>query len=121
LAVAEHDGIQSEFIPGLATGFCSGVARTGGQCGALNGGILSLGLLNGRQEPGGTVDQVYAQVQALVGQFEAAFGSLNCRELTGCHLGTSEGQQQYRQTGQLQRCLDYVEMVTRLVLEMAER
>ena len=28
LAVSEHYGIKSSFIPGIATGFCSGTSRT---------------------------------------------------------------------------------------------
>jgi C_GCAxxG_C_C family probable redox protein len=59
LAVAEAKGVQSDLIPKIATGFCSGMARTGGQCGALSGGILSIGLLLGRSTPGGPVNAVY--------------------------------------------------------------
>jgi hypothetical protein len=33
LAIAESRGIQSDLIPRRATGFCSGIARTGGMCG----------------------------------------------------------------------------------------
>jgi len=121
LAVAEHHGIKSEFIPRFATGFCSGVARTGGQCGALNGGILSLGLINGRQGPSDSVDRVYARVQSLVQQFEDEFGSTNCLALTGCHLGTTEGQKKFRETEQLNHCLTYVETVTLVVLNLVNQ
>ena len=121
MAVAESQEIHSDLIPKIATGFCSGVARTSGQCGALNGGILSLGLINGREEPGGSVDEVYAQVQELVQQFEEALGSTNCQVLTGCHLDTPEGQVNFRETGQLNLCLTYVETVTRKVLDLIGR
>ena len=79
LAVAESQGIQSEIIPMIATGFCSGVARTGGQCGALSGAIMGLGLLTGRKGPGESVDKNYAQVKKLVEQFGEKFGSINCQ------------------------------------------
>jgi C_GCAxxG_C_C family probable redox protein len=120
LAVADYKGIQSDLIPKIATGFCSGTARTGGQCGALSGGIISLGLLKGRHEPGESIDHVYRDIQTLVRFFYEEFNSINCEELTGCHLGTTEGQNKFRETGQISFCLNYVEAVTLRVLELSE-
>ena len=119
MAVAESQGIQSELVPKIATGFCSGVARTGGQCGALSGAIMALGLLTGRRVPGAPVDNHYGQVQDLVAWFMDTFGSINCQELTGVHLGTEEGQMKFREANQIENCLTYVEQVTRIVLELA--
>ena len=104
----------------IATGFCSGVARTGGQCGALSGAIMGLGLLTGKKEPGGSVDENYAQVQKLVEQFEKKFGSINCQELTGCHLGTEAGQASFRENNQIENCLTYAETVTQMVLDLVD-
>lgn len=119
MAVAESQGIQSDLLPQIATGFCSGVARTGGQCGALSGAIMGLGLLTGRSEPDAAVDGNYVPVAALVVQFEEEFGSINCQTLTGCHLGTDEGQVLFRSKNQIEKCLTYVEWATRKVLELA--
>lgn len=119
MAVAESQGIQSEFLPQIATGFCSGLSRTGGTCGALNGAVMALGLLGGRSQPGAPVDDLYRQVQTLVQGFEVQFGAHDCQTLTGCHLGTEAGQAGYRATNQKEKCLDYVEAVTRMVLELA--
>lgn len=47
-AVAEEKGIQSDLIPKIATVFCSGIARTSSQCGALSGAIIGINLLTGR-------------------------------------------------------------------------
>lgn len=118
LAVAESQGIQSDLLPKIATGFCSGVARTAGQCGALNGAIMGIGLITGRSEPGAPVDENYRVVQELVAQFNGVFGSINCQELTGVHLGTEDGQAQFREKKQIQECLNYAEEVTRMVLEL---
>lgn len=118
LAVAESQGIQSEILPMIATGFCSGVARTGGQCGALSGAIMGLGLLTGRKEPGESVDENYAQVKKLVEQFEEKFGSINCQELTECHLGTESGQTSFREKNQVANCLTYAETATQMVLDL---
>jgi len=119
LAVAESQGLQSEFFPQIATGFCSGLARTGGTCGALNGAVMALGLLGGRSQPGEPVDEIYQRVQTLMQRFEAQFGAHDCQALTGCHLGTAEGQEQYRATNQKEKCLEYVSEATRMVLELA--
>jgi C_GCAxxG_C_C family probable redox protein len=118
LAVAESQGIQSDLIPKIATGFCSGVARTGGQCGALSGAIMALGLFSGRSEPGSSIEIHYARVQALAEQFEHRYGSISCQELTGCHLGTTEGQASFRETNQIEKCLNYVETVTQMVFDL---
>ena len=118
MAVAEANGIESDLLPKIATGFCSGVARTGGLCGALSGGILALNLLTGRSEPGASVDENYALVGDLIDQFNEKFCSTNCQELTGVHLGTPEGQTEFREKNKFTDCLNYVEQVTRTVLEL---
>ncbi len=62
LAVAESEGIQSDFIPKIATGFCGGVSRTCGMCGAVSGGIMAIGLFAGRNAPteiGGRIRTVW--------------------------------------------------------------
>ena len=50
-AIAENQDIQSDLIPKIATGFCSGISRTGGMCGAVSGGIMGIGLVAGRNSP----------------------------------------------------------------------
>jgi C_GCAxxG_C_C family probable redox protein len=119
LAVAESQGINSELIPKIATGFCSGIARTGSLCGALSGAIMGLGLLAGRAEPGASVEEIYAQVQDLISQFEGNFGAVHCLELTGVHLGTEDGQVRFRESDQIRKCLEYAEEATRMVLQHA--
>ena len=85
------------------------------------GAVMALNLLTGRSEPGAPVDRNYALVNELIDQFEAKFGSSNCRELTGVHLGSEEGRAQFREKGQLANCLNYAEEATRLVLNLAKR
>jgi C_GCAxxG_C_C family probable redox protein len=120
LAIAESQGIQSDIIPRIATGFCSGMAHTCGLCGAVSGAIMGIGLLNGVHVPGDSRAANYAAVQKLLAGFEGKFGSINCRDLTGCDLGTPEGQAQFRASGQSERCNDYVEEAVRLVLSAGE-
>ena len=84
------------------------------------GAVMALNLLTGRSEPGAPVERNYALVNELIDQFEAKFGSTNCKQLTGVDLGTEEGRAHFREKGQLANCLDYAEEATRLVLELAE-
>ncbi len=104
----------------IATGFCSGMARTGGFCGALSGAIMGLGLLSGRSAPHGSVEENYEKVQKLLAEFETQYGSTNCEELTGCHLGTDEGQTKFRATNQHTKCLEYAEFATQTVTSLGE-
>lgn len=97
------------------------MARTGGFCGALSGGVMALGLIDGRSTPEDKVDRVYEQVQKLLLSFEEQFGSTNCAELTGGHLGTPKGQAHFKETGQHANCLNFAAAVTQKVLELAER
>ncbi len=48
LAIAEYQGIKSELIPRMASGFCGGMAHTNGLCGAVSGAVLALNLVHGR-------------------------------------------------------------------------
>jgi dihydrofolate reductase len=46
--VSDEVGVISPLIPRIATGFCGGIARTCGMCGAVAGGVMALGILYGR-------------------------------------------------------------------------
>ena len=119
-AVAASQGIQSDLIPRIATGFCSGIARTGGQCGAVSGAILSINLVTGRRSADETVDRNYALIQELLRRFEEQFGSTNCRVLLGCDLGTEEGQKTFKANHLIERCLNYADGATQIALALIE-
>lgn len=120
LAVAEAKGIQSDLIPKIATGFCSGMARTGGQCGALSGGILSISLMTGRTSPGGPVNATYSRVGKLRQDFERKFGTTCCSELLGLDLGTEEGLKTYHDKNLREKCEGYTEETVRMVMGLLD-
>ncbi len=120
LAMAENLGIQSDLIPRIATGFCSGMARTGGQCGAVSGAMMGIGLATGRSSPTDTLEPNYALIQRLIQRFEERFGSTNCRELLGCDLATREGQMAFLANRLLEHCFDYAEGATQIALSLLE-
>lgn len=120
IAVAEAKDVRCDLIPRIATGFCSGMARTGGQCGALSGGILSIGLLLGRDTPGSPVTDVYPRVEELRQNFEEKFGATSCSALLGLELGTEEGLQAFHDKNLWDKCVEYSEEASRMVMELLE-
>ena len=120
LAVAEHEDVQNELIPRITTGFCSGISRTGGMCGAVSGGIMAIGLTMGRSSPMDAVEPCYEAVREFLEKFTAQFGALNCPELTGVQLGTQEGQVAFKEKGLIEKCTNYVGEAARMVVEIVE-
>ena len=116
LALAKHQGIESELLPKIATGLCSGMARTGGMCGALSGGILGVSLASGRSTTEETVEINYQMVRELIDSFVAKFGSTNCSELLECRLDSVEGQEEFKEKELWNRCRDCSETAERLAL-----
>jgi C_GCAxxG_C_C family probable redox protein len=96
-AIAESRGIKSELIPKIATGLCGGIAKTGGICGAVSGGVLAINMVTGRNSAGQSTEANVRLVRALLSEFEIKFGSTNCERLIGCRLDTPEGQRFFKE------------------------
>ena len=108
LSIARAQGIESDLLPKLATGFSSGMARTCGTCGALSGAIMGISLVLGRSAANESVEPSYAATQILIQQFESAFGSRNCQVLLGgCDLNTPEGQAMFQAQNLNARCQQF--------------
>lgn len=123
-ALAEHQGIESDVIPKIASGFCSGFARTCGPCGAVTGAVMGLGLALGRSKPSDTDEskkemvRCYVLSQELINVFTERFGSSNCLELTGCDLMTPEGQKKFQDEKVIDRCAVFVEEAARMAVRV---
>ena len=117
-AIAENQGIQSDLIPKIATGFCSGISRTGGMCGAVSGAIMGINLVAGRSSPSESIESSYTLTQKLISHFEKQYGSVNCRQLIGCDLATEEGQRYFLENNLMERCLQYAEDATRMAISL---
>lgn len=90
-AIAEHHGIDSPFIPSIASAFGSGMARTkGGLCGALSGGMMALSLLQGRTQADAPKEELYHNVQTFKARFEEVYGTCECAELLGFSLSDAD-------------------------------
>ncbi|MDP6343768.1 MAG: C-GCAxxG-C-C family protein [Alphaproteobacteria bacterium] len=118
--IAERQGIDSALIPGIATGFCGGMARSGGPCGAVTGAVMALGVAYGRDDPGRPVKQTYDAVRAMMAEFEARFGSSNCTDLLGVDLNTPEGRQAFDEQNLDRKCTDFTGAAAALVAAALE-
>ena len=121
MAVAEKHNIQSDIIPAIASGFCGGMSRTDGLCGALAGGIMALGIVYGRNSSADSPKKIYSLSERLVRDFEKQFGSRNCSDLLGCDISTREGEAIFeaKKLGKT-RCLDLTVKTTELVMQVLE-
>ena len=121
LAVAEKHSIQSDIIPGIATGFCGGMSRTAGLCGALVGGVMALGILYGRKSSKDSPKKIYALTERLVHDFEKQLGSRNCSDILGCDISTREGEAVFEARKLAKTvCLDATIQATELVMQVLE-
>jgi len=116
--IAEEEGIHSDIVPGIASGFCGGISRTCNMCGAVTGGILALNLVYGRKSSEDSADQNYFAVQKLLSKFKEEFGSLNCQELLDCDLGTDEGQKIFEDKQLGVKCGEFVGKATGFTREI---
>jgi C_GCAxxG_C_C family probable redox protein len=118
--MAESKNIQSELIPKIATGFCGGISRTCHMCGAVSGAIMAINLFHGRSLPDESVETSYITVRKLIDMFESKFGSTNCKQLTGCDLGTKEGLNTFMSNNLIEQCKNYTEQATRMAMSIIE-
>ena len=116
--IAESGGKDPESLIGMATGFCSGASRTSGQCGAVSGAIMGIGLFAGRTELGGDVDPAYTLVQEFLARFNAKFSSINCFELVGCDFATEEGSKRFKEEGLLKNCINFAVVAAEIALDL---
>ena len=91
--VSDEAGIISPLIPRIATGFCGGIARTRGMCGAVTGGVI-------------------------LRAFEEEYRSINCFDLTGCDLSKEEGRQAFVEKGMIEKCRKFTGRAASMVAKL---
>ena len=85
LALAPADGRTPDGIQRAATALGGGIARAGLACGCLTGAAVAVGLRMGRTSSDDTEakERAYRVTASIARRFEAAFGTTECRKLTG--------------------------------------
>ncbi len=116
--IAESGDKESDDFIRMATGFCSGASRTCGQCGAVSGAIMGIGLYAGRAKPGEDYDPAYALVQEFLERFEEKCGSINCYGLIECDFATKEGQTRFKKKRLLRKCVQFAIFAVETALEL---
>ena len=85
LAFAEDVGMEKSAAARLSSSFGGGMGRLREVCGAVSAVFLAAGALYGYDVPGDDAVKGahYARIQDLAAKFQAAHGTLICRELLG--------------------------------------
>jgi C_GCAxxG_C_C family probable redox protein len=86
-------GLDAETAARVATAFGGGMARMGGTCGAVTGALMTIGLARGSRLPADkeAKEGTYLVALEFVKRFMERHGSITCRDLLGCDIGTHEG------------------------------
>jgi C_GCAxxG_C_C family probable redox protein len=98
-ACGAREGLSEQMCLVVAGAFGGGIGRRGEVCGAVTGALMSLGVRCGQgmvTNPEEARGPLYKRVNEFADAFKEKNGSLLCRELTGCDLGTPEGQEQFK-------------------------
>ena len=93
LMAAIRDNFQLDVpkeVIAMASGMAVGAGRSGCMCGALNGGILALGMFFGRTEPKGPQDPHVNKCMALTHELHDWFKEANGKNAICCRVLTRE-------------------------------
>ena len=82
-AFGDLTGLDEKTAAKMASCFGGGMGRMREVCGAVSGMLMVAGVLYGYDDPKATKEkrELYAQVQAMAGQFRQELGSIVCRDL----------------------------------------
>ena len=82
-AFGDLTGLDEKTAARMASCFGGGMGRMREVCGAVSGMLMVAGVLYGYDDPKATTEkrELYAQVQAMAGQFRQELGSIVCRDL----------------------------------------
>jgi len=117
--VCQDSGIESEFIPRIASCFGGGIGNTGAVCGAVAGAMMAIGL---RVKRGDTMEEwlrTAAVAKEFRRRFEVEMETINCRELTGADSTTEQGRDKFMNSDiPMTVCVPAVGMAYRLATDL---
>jgi hypothetical protein len=81
---------------------------------------MALGVCYGRNNPDESTAECYKAVQRFLKLFGNKFGTTNCKQLTGCDLGTEKGREKFYAGNVIQICREYTEEAARMAMLIIE-
>lgn len=93
---AEDFGMDRDLARKISLPLAGG-SGVGGECGAVSGAFLVLGLKYGFAHPGDSngVEKIMAKVKRFVEQFKSEHGEIDCPRLIGLDVFSEEGQKAF--------------------------
>ena len=105
-----------------AVGPMAGGSRVGSLCGAVQAGVLTLGMLYGAEgEKLGSQEALVESFQPVIRfyrEFEKAFGSRNCPEIIHADLNNPEEREKWVDRGGLEECARLCGRTVRILFEV---
>lgn len=99
----------------IACGFGGGMGRKEEVCGAVTGGIMTIGTKygRGRNDDRTAMETTYSKTRELMERFSEKHGTFICRKLlSGCELTNEEGQKHFKENDFLNKiCVPCVQSV----------
>jgi C_GCAxxG_C_C family probable redox protein len=106
-------GLDRDLAYRISGPFGVGMGRMCETCGAVTGALMVIGLKYGRASITDDIsirERSFAKVQEFSEAFRKKNGSIVCRELMGCDMGTPEGMQYARENRlRITNCTNYVQ------------
>jgi C_GCAxxG_C_C family probable redox protein len=118
---AEQFGMDKQTALKVSCAFGAGMAFMAETCGAVTGALMVIGLKHGKTRPGDDYarDMTYDLTLEFVERFKAKHGTIVCRELLGCDIGTEEGKRSYdEQQYEEKLCAKFVEDAAMILEEI---
>lgn len=114
-------GIDEDMAVKVARPFGSGISRMCETCGAVTGAYMVLGLSCQEEDEKNAKEKTYELCREFAKRFVETNGSTNCQQLLQCDLGTSEGQNRFRQENLIHLCNNYVKSSAGILEDLLQR
>ena len=123
-AIQDHLQVGNEATFRSASALAAGVALMGDSCGALVAGMMTLGLVFGRQkiEDFPQLASSFVSARTLYARFREEFGSCLCRDVMTAQIGRfydlATEYQRFQEAGGYERCSRVVAKTARMAAEL---
>ncbi len=117
-------GLSPTLACKMACAFGAGMGRTGRVCGAVTGALMVIGLARGmaKAEEKELKEQTYQMTQSFIKEFEKRHKTIDCRDILGIDISTSQGLKEAKDRGLIQSvCAPCVRSAVEIVGDILEK